>query len=198
MKKRKIFLFGLLVLFLISIFLIVHKFVKQEENSYSATDNRSDISQRIETDTINMSMIYEQNVIYEKKFEFTAYVQNIDPEKTYKMVFIINGENFTEKFITSNGENIIIDNIENINEGENSFEMQFFVDEVQIGTINFSLYYVEPYTKQFLDEMSTVGFSTHFGYMYNQDGDMDIQLMKNMGCFNVRDDIRFNLLHREK
>ena len=197
MKKRKIFLFGLLVLFLISIFLIVHKFVKQEENSYSATDNRSDISQRIETDTINMSMIYEQNVIYEKKFEFTAYVQNIDPEKTYKMVFIINGENFTEKFITSNGENIIIDNIENINEGENSFEMQFFVDEVQIGTINFSLYYVDPYTKQFLDEMSTVGFSTHFGYMYNQDGDMDIQLMKNMGCFNVRDDIRFNLLHRE-
>lgn len=197
MKKRKIFLFGLLVLFLISIFLIVHKFVKQEENSYSATDNRSDISQRIETDTINMSMIYEQNVIYEKKFEFTAYVQNIDPEKTYKMVFIINGENFTEKFITSNGENIIIDNIENINEGENSFEMQFFVDEVQIGTINFSLYYVDPYTKQFLDEMSTVGFSTHFGYMYNQDGDMDIQLMKNMGCFNVRDDIRFNLLDRE-
>ena len=69
MKKRKIFLFGLLVLFLISIFLIVHKFVKQEENSYSATDNRSDISQRIETDTINMSMIYEQNVIYEKKFD---------------------------------------------------------------------------------------------------------------------------------
>ena len=128
---------------------------------------QANVSQTVENEIEKIEITYQQHVIFERNFSFNVKIENFNTSNNYKITFKINNQNYGEKTITKNDESISIDNLMNIVEGENSIEIQYLVNEQNIGTSSFSIFYVEPYTKQFLDEFSNVGFSTHFGYMYN-------------------------------
>lgn len=82
--------------------------------------------------------------------------------------------------------------------GKNEILLQLYCNDNLLTQDRIYVTYIEPYKHQFLENFSNVGFSTHFGYMYQQDDENDLILLKNMGVFNVRDDIRLNLLNNSK
>lgn len=194
MKKRSIIIVSLLLI--VSILTVLIYFSQKEIVVRNVVGNEKNTFQKIEAYDEGIEITNDQNVVFDKNIRFSVTISNFNTEKEYEIECKVNNEVLEKSNIETDKKEIIYENL-NLMEGKNDLEILYYANKKKIGKNNFTIYYSKPYTKQFLDELSNIGFSTHFGYMYSQDNEKDVVLLKNMGCFNVRDDIRFNVLGRE-
>ena len=110
---------------------------------------------------------YEANVYLNKKL---IKREKIDKEKNNLEITVDNEGIYSLKISVSENNNIIGENEEKI-------------------------YVINKYRKQFLDEMSSKGFSSHFGRI---DSSNFIELLKASGCKNIRDDFDLWKLYKKE
>lgn len=193
MRKRKFII--LIIAILLMLLFIYFKNKNVNISSFNKMETKNSLSNQIQDENEKIEISLNDNIIYNNVLKLKAKIENFNDKNVYNICCELNGISLEKiNVISENAE--ISCNLTDVEEGKNIIKTSYYVNEKKIGDLSFEIFYIKPYTKQFLDELSNIGFSTHFGYMYNQDNQKDINLLNKMGCFNVRDDIRFNLLNR--
>lgn len=152
---------------------VINKSMINEENQ-----NLSSESSDYEINVKNNTVVYKDNI------KINISIKNYEAKCQYKLKIDIDG---TEIIQTDQMEN---DNTFNINfnkEGKKEISITIFKDDAINYNNNLNIFYIKPYEKQFLDELSTNGISAHFAL--NIDGEKSIELLKSMGISKIRDDI---------
>lgn len=136
----------------------------------------------------------ENDIIYEDNTNVKISIINFDENTRYKIVININGKQILEDEIKEK-ENVL--NFKLL-EGSNDVKIALYKNEEEKVVLNKTIYYIEPYKKQFLDELSNNGVSTHFGHhTYIDDVDLSIDLLKALGVKYIRDDIRWEIINKD-
>ena len=193
MRKRKFII--LIMAILLMLLLIYFKNKNVNISNFNKMETKNSLSNQIQDENEKIEISLNDNIIYNNVLKFKAKIENFNDKNVYNICCELNGISLEKINVKSENAEISC-NLTDVEEGKNIIKTSYYVNEKKIGDLSFEIFYIKPYTKQFLDELSNIGFSTHFGYMYSQDNQKDINLLNKMGCFNVRDDIRFNLLNR--
>lgn len=153
-----------------------------------------------------------------KYAQFTEeYEEEITIEKQSKLPYIAKGNPYLVDIKLANknqqsnykiewgivdgnrGEEAIEDNktIEIIlkNEGLNTYYINIKKDGEIIENYQDEIYYIEPYQKQYLDELQDNGITTHFAHGWDNIG--HINLLKYIGIHNIRDDIMITTIFKK-
>ena len=133
------------------------------------------------------SISIENNIVYNNKLEVKVVIENLDSESNYNIKIAVDGVlEYDEP--TLNQENTI--QLEFDKEGEKNINIIIYLDNQEKVNINKTVYYIEPYNEQFLDELSTKGISVHFnGSPYQEDYEQSLNLIQKLGSKYVRGDI---------
>ena len=146
------------------------------------------------TEDIIYSISLEKNIIYEPNLKLQVNIENFEENSGYDLKIYINDEVKLEENIIEKTNNFSIPI-----EGEGEKEVKLIINRNGIQKVNISkkVYYIESYKKQFLDELTLSGVSTHFGHnTYVDDIDLSLELLKAIGVKYIRDDIRWELVDK--
>ena len=133
---------------------------------------------------LNEDIIYSINfadeIVFENSVDIELSIDNYDNESEYVAQIILNNEIKEEKELQK--ENNF--NIELINEGKNEINIIIHKNEEKKTEIIKDVYYIEPYQKQFLDELEKNGVNNKV--TSDMDKDLVINLCKGLGINYVR------------
>lgn len=180
-------------------FFVLFTIEKHSEVIDVGITNAEDIHNIVDLyNAINEDIIYsisiENNIIYEPKLNFQINIENFDENNKYELTVLLNDEiKIQEEVLNkSNNKNIDIEK-----EGKNSVEIIIKMSGIKKVNIDKEVYYIEQYNKQFLDELTLNGVSTHFGHnTYVDDINKSLDLLNSMGVKYIRDDIRWELIEK--
>ena len=114
-------------------------------------------------------------------------IENFDMESNYSIKIAVDEVIKYDESIV-NRENTI--QLEFDKEGEKNINIIIYIDTQEKVNINKTVYYIEPYNEQFLDELSNKGISVHFnGSSYQEDYEQSLNLIQKLGNKNIRGDI---------
>lgn len=181
-KKKAIKIIKTLKLLGISIFLLgvlvsivqytINKSKSNEDNQNIAVDN---------TDyTINLN---DGSVIYEDTVELNFTINSFKEEINYKIIIKINNETIIEQ------ENIDRENrftIELKSEGCKEFNIIIYQNDEEKANLRRTIYYIEPYISQFLDEYSIFGTQVNYINGSRERYEDSLELIKSAGFKNIR------------
>lgn len=143
----------------------------------------------------NITIIPEDNNINIYKEDYKINIEFFDENFTDNKYQIEYGTN--QKIETENvNENDMTISI-SLEEGINNIIVNIKQKEDYICKWNNKIYCIEPYKKQYLDELEINGYSCHFGYPWNSDNISQVSILKNLGVNYIRDDIRWNLIEKQ-
>ena len=142
-----------------------------------------------EEENIEINFDNSENVTTDEIYKFNIDISNADVDKIYEIEYGI-------------GEDVKKESLQNkeyectLKQGKNNIYIRIYKNEELIGNYENTVYYIQTYQKQFLDESSNNIISTHFDY--NLDDEKSIELLKYLGIKEVRDDISWEDIELEK
>ena len=133
------------------------------------------------------SISIDNNIVFENKMNINVQIENFDENCNYSIKVLVN-ENVQYNEKISNKDNTI--QLELIDEGEKNINVIIYLDNVEKINISKLVYYIKPYNKQFLDELSNKGVQVHYkGSSYQEDYEKSLNLIEKLGSKYVRADI---------
>lgn len=142
----------------------------------------------------------EENTIFENNIDLTVDIENMQENSSYSIKVEYEDNKVIEKDISL--ENEII-NIKFDDEGIKNINVVLYKDnEEKINEVR-TVYYIKPYEKQFLDELSNKSTTVHLRDTFDTSGSWDdyeksFDLIKKVGIRNIRTDIFYNYAEGEK
>lgn len=128
--------------------------------------------------------IEKDSVYYENNININLNINNYKTESTYSIIVLVNEEKNLEERDCKE-QNILT--ITTNDEGEKDIKIILYENDVEKYQETTKIYFVRPYKKQFLDELSNNGISAHFSK--NMDNIKTLELLKKLGIRYIRDDI---------
>ena len=83
-----------------------------------------------------------------------------------------------------------------LEEGKNNLKVELYVDGEMNSEKSESIYYIKPYSKQFLDEISSNGICTHYNANFYENYEITKPLLVSLGVKNIRNDISLNAVYK--
>lgn len=155
-----------------------------------------DLYNAVEDEIIYSLNLENKEIFYSNPFEIVLNIKNFDDKDNYKIDVCVNGEKQIENREIKQNEiiSVMVDD-----EGINNININIYKNDISKANIERAIYYIKPYARQFLDEISTVGIATHFGLNSSNRDDFDksYKLLTSLGTFWIRDSIRWDKVQKE-
>ena len=156
-NKVKIIL--ILILSIILVFILYSKFhikeyileiIQLNNEMKEISDNNGDIIYSIN--------IKENDIYYNNIVDMKLNINNFNENNKYKLSINIDDKNIINQELLSNENNIELD-LEK--EGKKNINIILSKNDIELSNTQFFIYYVEPYSEQYLDELSNKGIQVH-------------------------------------
>ena len=82
-----------------------------------------------------------------------------------------------------------------LSEGSNTLNVQLYINDILEEEKNIQVYYIEPYKKQFLDELAEESISTHYRTGKYENYDSSVELLENLGVNYIRTDFFWGYIY---
>ena len=125
---------------------------------YSYKELNSVIQEEKTESDYNIDIDKYENIVYSKNINFEYNIANFDEKNNYQIDVLLNEKKYKNNDVKLSSGNISI-NLSN--EGKNDIEILFFENGTEKINYHKTYYYIVPYTKQFLDEMTNKGIAVH-------------------------------------
>lgn len=117
-------------------------------------------NQKGNIDNANYTVSLEdKTVIYQNSMDINISIKNFEEQKKYKIIIEIN-ENIVIEQENINSENDFT--IDLVDEGSKNINIMIYENDQENYNKSFVVYYIQPYEKQFLDELSNKSIQTHY------------------------------------
>lgn len=193
MKKNKIFINFLIIilLFCLVIYIIpslVILLIGKDENIEIVQNkipiyNIIDLYNVLQENQKFLTSIIDKDTIYEDEYVFAINISNYIEENIYEVEVYLDNE-FIEKKEISLDDEIKIKLIE----GQNNILLNFYNNSTLEQTDEYTIYRIEPYKRQFLDELSNKGIAVHYRDGTLEDYSKSSNFLKSLGVKYARTD----------
>lgn len=132
-------------------------------------------------------------IIYEKDLKFTLNIGNYDEENNYEVIIKINDKDAVKE------NEIYKENKFDLNfsdEGKNVVSVVIYKNGEQSGNFEKNIFYVEPYKKQYLDELSNKGVLCHYKDGTWEKYSKSAELNDNLGTNYLRMEFVWNVIDK--
>ncbi len=145
-------------------------------------------------DGIYTTDIKENSIFYTDSFDMNLKINDFDTTSNYNILININNENIINENIV-NSENKF--NITLKEEGKKELNIILTKNEKEMANDKFYIYYIKPYSEQYLDELTNKGTQVH----YRSSGkwekyDISLRSLKNLGVQYIRADLYYSSVVR--
>ena len=188
-NKVKIIL--ILILSIILVFILYSKFhikeyileiIQLNNEMKEISDNNGDIIYSIN--------IKENDIYYNNIVDMKLNINNFNENNKYKLSINIDDKNIINQELLSNENNIELD-LEK--EGKKNINIILSKNDIELSNTQFFIYYVEPYSEQYLDELSNKGIQVHYRSSGNwEDYETSLNSLEKLGVKNIRADIFYS------
>lgn len=138
--------------------------------------------------------IADGDIFYEESIDIILNIQNFIQDNLYRVEINMNGDNIIKEDISISNNSY---SINFYNEGEKDLNIIIYINNEQKIVKNLKVYYVKPYQKQFLDEISKKGVVAHYRDGKWEDYTKDIELVKNCGIKYLRTDFIWRAIDKQ-
>ena len=159
--------------------------------NYSITD----LIDAITNNELKIEYVTDQDCVYTDKVKIT--ISNLQQEIGYNIQYIINDGEIKRLQIDGSTiqYEIIVDNLQ---QGKNKINIVIQDDSKILKEEEKEIYYVEPYKKQFLEELESNGVQVHYKDPNLENCEYDISLLKSLGVNYVRAGFTWELIEKEE
>ena len=192
LKKHK----RLNILILISLILGIVAFFSKE-SKINVQSIMSKISNNVQFAIMEKQCyIEDQNdvFVYSNIYKFNVYYYKMNKNNEYKVV--INCNNISTEIELENTEqecSFLLND-----EGENIINISLYENNTTIETIEKTVYYINPYEKQFADELTTKGINVHYISSIREEYELANKLLDSLGVNYVRTDFWYKDIAKDK
>ena len=129
------------------------------------------------------------NIVTEESYKFKVNISNIEENTIYEIEYGI-------------GEDIIKESWENkeysciLTEGKNKFSIKIYKGQEVIGLYESEVYFIKPYTKQFLDEFSNKSIQTHYIDGTWEKYEKSLDILSYSGFKNIKSSFLWNSIEK--
>ena len=134
-------------------------------------------------------------VVYQNNLDINLKIKDFQIENNYKIIIKINEHILIEQDIL---EDNCTYNINLTDEGKKIICILIYKANEENYNKSFNVYYIEPYQKQILDELSNRGVVVHFRNGDMEDYEKSIPLLNKFGTKYIRDDLYFYAIYNNK
>ena len=152
-------------------------------NLYTYNELFSVLKEESNEETFDISV--ENNIITEPKVKTSININGFDKKNNYVYEILLNNNEIKKDQINDKSSNI---NIEITKEGVNNFVVNLYENNNEVRHYVVDIYYIKPYEKQFLEELSNKGTAVHFPND-KEDYNKSNEFLKYAGIENVRTDL---------
>lgn len=174
--------------------------VKRANLQYSETINGLeyniiDLIKVLQVDnTYDINVNLENNITYSDNIELNASINEYLNDFKYNIQIFLNNSEILSKEIFSENETIPI-NLQT--EGENEIKVKVTKDDIVEYEEVINIYYIKPYEKQYLDELSNKGVQVHYRHNNKwEDYNKSIPLIKAIGAKYLRADLFYSSVNK--
>ena len=175
-----------IAIFLLGVLISIVYFINSRSKSMEENQNTSN-------EDINYVINLENNtIIYENNFELILNINNFEEGSSYKVLVNIDNEKIieTEEVYRENKYNIELKD-----EGKKEIELIIYKNNEQIKNIQLTIYYIEPYVSQYLDNLTVSSMTTHYRTGTYENYQEDIDILSNL-CINyIRTDFFWGYIY---
>ena len=199
-KKIKLFIIILILIFLLFVIPTIvlnkkiaikkesttfDKFLQTELKNSNKIYNVVDLVRYMQnerlSDNYNINSSENSSIVYNNKIIIKVLINNFKNSNTY-YCNIINSDKQTKFNINSKEQSFEM----NLVEGFNELDIELYENSEEIKSIKKIIYYIKPYEKQFLDELSKNGIAVHYGK--DEEYEKSGELLKSLGVKYIRTD----------
>lgn len=155
--------------------------------------NISDFKKAAETTNYKISINMENNCIYEKNCEINITIDNFSNQDNYKVRYGKN-DNVIEMELKDKETNLTYE----LSEGENLINIQIYKDNSLKKEEKEKIFYVKPYEKQFLDELTENSVTTHYRTGKYENYELSVNLLKHLGANYIRTDFFWGYIYLDQ
>lgn len=186
MRKNKIFF-----IILIFIFIILAIFLTRKSTMINnlSLDNNFFKNYSTVVDNVKYSLTIDTNVVYEDSFELQVEINEKDETVKYKIVVLDEGTSNIFESECKNEDNIKVP----LNfEGAHNLIISILRNDEEKVKIDRKIYYIKPYKRQFLDELSNKGIQVHYIDGTWEKYDTSIEMINYSGFRNIKSSFLWN------
>lgn len=147
----------------------------------------------IEEEQKNYIVEVENNIIYSGKFLFNTKIENYDENSNYKVDIWLNEDLIIQENISSAQQKIEL-NLEK--ECKYRLQVDFYKDKEKVNSEITDIYYIMPYKKQFLDELSNNSITAHYRAGTYENYNKSIPILSALGVNKIRIDFFYSYIYK--
>lgn len=138
----------------------------------------------------------DNTVIFQNSLKVNLNIKDFEEDSIYKIIIKLNDEIIIEQ------ENIDAQDtfgIQITNEGAKDINITIYKNNEEKANFNKKVFYVKPYTTQFLDELSNRGVGVHYrSHDEYEDYNKSLEMISALGAKNIRTDIWYWRIAKSK
>lgn len=147
----------------------------------------------IEEEQKNYILEVENNITYSDKFLFNTKIENYDENSNYKVDIWLNEDLIIQENISSAQQKIEL-NLEK--ECKYRLQVDFYKDKEKVNSEITDIYYIMPYKKQFLDELSNNSITVHYRAGNYENFNKSIPSLIKLGVQKIRMDFYTGYIYK--
>lgn len=147
----------------------------------------------IEEEQKNYILEVENNITYSDKFLFNTKIENYDENSNYKVDIWLNEDLIMQENISSAQQKIEL-NLEK--ECKYRLQVDFYKDKEKVNSEITDIYYIMPYKKQFLDELSNNSITVHYRAGNYENFNKSIPSLIKLGVQKIRMDFYTGYIYK--
>ncbi len=189
-KKKFVLIICLLVLCIIWIIPTGILVLLKKYTSTEVIDDKAIISildlYNVVTDGIIYSIdLEDKGIIYENSFDINLKIENFDEDSAYKLIIKLDNEEMINEGIDKKEKNI---KVKLDSEGKKEVNIIIYKNNIENINLTRTIYYIEPYKTQFLEEETDKGIKIMYNKSSISDADWDksIDLTSKLGATYIR------------
>ena len=209
--KKKILILLIILLLLLTIWVIPSIIVSKKDTFTleKAIDDYEEKSTRLSLIKYNIGDLYQvllveneqknyilemdNNITYANTFSFNVKIENYDENSNYKVDIWLNENLVMQKNISSSQEKIDLQLEE---EGKYTLQIDFYKNNEETNSEITNIYYIEPYKKQFLDELSNNSITAHYRAGNYENYNKSIPILSTLGVQLIRVDFFYAYIYK--
>ena len=190
-KKKKCVLFCILICILILFNFMIFYFKNTEILSTTIKSKKG--YSELESD--ECEIIIQDKTIFDNHLNVDINLKKYDKDNSYILQVKNNSKQICNEQLQDSKQSINL-TIDNIVEGKNELQFDVFNGNNNIISDKYTIYYIKPYTKQFLDNLSPRGVTCHLDGNFEVN-EKSILYAKNVGISNIKTDFGIQLVYNK-
>lgn len=190
-KRKKLKIIFCIILIAIIVFYVVPSIIIQiikQNNNITLTERSIPVYDIVDLYNVLQNIqnynisIEDEAVIYNAKYSFTININEFSESDNYEIEITLNDNKIIDKQQMKSENQYEMD----LTEGSNSITINLYKNSSLEQTNEYTIYMIEPYQEQFLDELSTKGVAVHYRDGTMEDYSISKTFLQALGAKYVR------------